>query len=148
MYTILQLSNILGLTPRRIIQYIEEGKLKASKREKTYFITTQDYDTFYNKYYRNRHKQKGKKIANIIHLELLANFVLDIQNKDIDFLVFYNKFRDVSSLIPPLDCFLLLKRNMSIEKDSEHMTYQEIAEKYSVHIQTIKNIMKKSKERK
>jgi len=148
MLTVAQISNILDVTTRQVQKYIENGHLKATKKENVYYITIKSFDDFKKNYYQNRHKGKGKKIPTETHLQTLKEFIEDIEDENMCFDNFSKKYKNINFLIPPIDHFLSFKRNNTIVFDRVHknITYCELKKKYGLSIRSIEEIVSKSKQ--
>lgn len=143
-----QISNILGVSTMQVYKYIYKGHLLAEKKNGLYTIKEEDFNTFFNVYFLDRHKKKGIKIPNQKHIRILKDFVKDLQNEELEYQAFYNKYHNIDTLIPPLTNFLLIKRNQAIYYDNTHdgMKVKDLALKYKLSEISIKLILKKQKE--
>jgi DNA-binding transcriptional regulator LsrR (DeoR family) len=137
---------ILEVSVWQVHKYIKDKHLKSTIKERVRHIATEDFELFYKNYFLNRHKRKGKSIANNDELNTLEDFTKDITS-NISYDEFSKKYKDIDAIIPPLKHFKLLKRNIMIIKDNETMTQKDIAIKYNLSLRTIESIIKKSKER-
>jgi len=143
-----QISNILGVSTMQVYKYIYKGHLLAEKKNGLYTIKEEDFDVFFNGYFLDRHKKKGIKIPNKTHIKILKDFVKDLQDEELEYQAFYNKYHNIDTLIPPLTNFLLIKRNQAIYHDNtqEKMMIKDLALKYKLSEISIKLILKKQKE--
>lgn len=148
MLTVSQIANSLEKTIYQVHHYIKNGHLIAEKKDRMYLIKEDDYNSFLEEYYYVRHNKKGiKPIPTTEHIDYLYRFVNDCMNESIDYKTFSNRYKDINTLLPPLDKFILAIRNRNIIKDLKTMRQIDVADKYNLKLITIKTISSKSKER-
>jgi len=139
-----QMSNILGVTTHQVHKYISKGHLKALKKEGVYFTAQEDFDAFFENYFLERHSSKGYKTPTNQHIKMLMGFIDDINNPEFTYEAFYAKYHNIHTLIPPLQNFLLIKRNKTIKKEriEKKLSIKDLATKYKLSEASIKKIIK------
>jgi hypothetical protein len=148
MLKVTDIASQLDITIYQVHHYIQDKHLLACKKEGIYYISTKDYDDFLDNYYNVRHAKKGNKtIATKTEFELLSNFIDDAKDETIDYHTIKQKYQNIKTLIPPIETFIPYLRNDFIVEDAKTMKYTEVADKYNLSERSIKEIVKKSKER-
>ena len=138
-----QIADILEVTVYQVHNYIRQGLLKSELKNGIRYIDEEDFNQFYQEYYLNRHKQKGKSIPTLEQYQELKEFTNDIDSQ-LPYDLFIKKYKNINTLIPPIEDFKLLKRNLCITKDRENgMTIVNIAKKYELSVRSIEEIVKK-----
>ena len=140
-----EVAAILEVTESQVHKYIQQNHLKSTILQRTRHIKKEDFDYFYINYFLNRHKRKGKSIANMDEYATLEDFTKDIIS-NMPYNEFSKKYKDIDIIIPPLKNFILLKRNLMITRDNKTTKQKDIAIKYNLSLRTIEEIIKKSKE--
>ena len=138
-----QIADILEVSIYQVHYYIRNGFLKSELKNGIRWVDEEDFNTFYNEYFLHRNKQKGKSIPTLEQYQELKDFTNDIFSK-LPYHLFLKKYKNVNSLIPPIEDFKLLKRNLCILQDREDgMKLSDIAKKYELSLRSIEDIVKK-----
>lgn len=137
----------LEISTRQVYTHIKRGRLNATVKNGEYVISQVDFDDFYKSYWVHRHKSKGSRTPNKNDLHLLKKFIEDINCNDLNYENFIKKYKYIINELPPMENFLLLKRNEMILLDiSNGLKQKTAADKYQLSQKSIETIVKKSKE--
>lgn len=143
-YSTSDIAYFLNTQRQNINVYIKKGYLNAIMVDGNWEITHQDYLSFREEYYdtdkRNSSRGVQKKLTHE-QVSLFAFMLSDLQNDNISLKEFTNTYKDTINLIPNILNFIIYKRNMCIQRDKQSNTHKELAFKYGLSIQSIKQII-------
>lgn len=142
MLDVTQISEYFNITKQQTYNHIKNKNLIAKKIDGKYYVELNNFNSFKEFFYEKKHKKKGVKTPTPNNFEALENFVLDIKDTDISSKIFEHKYKEIALLVPKLDSFLKLKRNVMIihEFESENTSQKKLSEKYKLSIASIKEI--------